>query len=55
MSTMSNDECPDSEWGHSWIVGMMYVHNDDLESVATRRRVECERCEYVYQPKGVRL
>src|SRR5574341_560762 len=33
--------------GHVWIAGMMYVHEEDLGAVASVRRVECERCEYV--------
>lgn len=46
---MDNYECPDSDYGHSWVAGMMNVHSEDVESVAAVRPVECERCEYVYQ------
>ena len=48
---MTNDECPESPYGHRWVAGMMYVHDEDVESVAAVRPVECERCEYVYQVK----
>lgn len=33
---------------HSWVAGMVYVHDEDLDMVARMRRVECERCETVY-------
>lgn len=33
--------------GHVWVAGFMYVHEEDLRSVASVRRVECGRCGYV--------
>ncbi len=38
----------DSECRHSWVAGMMHVHDEDLETVAAMRQVECEKCEAVY-------
>lgn len=35
---------------HRWVAGMMYVHDEDLVSVARVRNVECERCEEVVGP-----
>jgi hypothetical protein len=37
------DECL-----HSWVSGMMYVNDEDLDTVAQTRTVECEKCEMVY-------
>lgn len=45
----TNDDCPGSDYGHTWVAGIMRVHDEDVESVAAVRPVECERCEYVYQ------
>lgn len=39
------------ECRHSWVAGMMYVHDEDLDAVARMRTVECERCEVVYSPE----
>lgn len=33
---------------HTWVAGMMYVHAEDVASVAVIRDVACERCEKVY-------
>lgn len=46
------DECL-----HSWVGGMIYVHDEDLESVARERAewggtVECEKCDAIYVPDG---
>jgi hypothetical protein len=43
---------------HSWVAGMMYVHDEDLDAVYAARSargetIECERCEAVYTPRGV--
>jgi hypothetical protein len=51
---MDNDNCPYSEYGHSWEAGMMHVHDEDVESTARARRafgetVECGQCDHVYQ------
>jgi hypothetical protein len=35
---------------HSWVAGMMYVHDEDLVTIAAMRPVECERCETVIGP-----
>jgi hypothetical protein len=35
---------------HVWVAGMMYVHDEDVESVAAVRPVECERCEVPFSP-----
>lgn len=47
------DECD----RHSWVAGMMHVHDEDLESVVEARSargetVECQHCEAKPQ-KGV--
>lgn len=39
--------------GHDWVAGMMSVHPEDLETVATARaasgsKVECQACEATY-------
>lgn len=44
-----NDNCPESEYGHSWVADMMHVHDEDVVSVAAAREVECQYCEYVYR------
>jgi hypothetical protein len=33
---------------HSWVAGMMYVHDDDLDTVAETRAVICEDCDMKY-------
>lgn len=43
-----NDVCPASEYGHSWVAGMMVVDPEDLATIAATRMVECEKCEYIY-------
>lgn len=52
---MSRDEdCPESDIGHNWVAGMMYVSNEDIEQVARARQAagesapECEYCEATY-------
>jgi hypothetical protein len=43
---------------HSWVAGMMCVHEEDLATVAAMRAAsgsslpECERCELVYDPQN---
>lgn len=38
---------------HTPVAGMMYVDDEDLDSVARARgKVECERCDMVYRPGG---
>lgn len=32
---------------HAWVAGFMYVHAEDLATVAAVRSVECEKCERV--------
>lgn len=34
---------------HSWVAGMMYVHEEDVASIARNRHVECEKCEISYE------
>jgi len=34
---------------HAWVAGMMYVHPEDLDYVASVRPVACEKCDEVYQ------
>jgi hypothetical protein len=36
---------------HAWVAGMMYVHPEDLLSVAAAREVECEKCELIFRPQ----
>jgi hypothetical protein len=36
------------ECRHSWVAGMLYVSDEDLDTVAASRTVECEKCEAVY-------
>lgn len=38
----------DEECRHSWVAGMMHVHDEDLDAVAAVRQVECEYCEAIY-------
>lgn len=33
---------------HSWTAGMMMVHDEDVESVAELRDVNCEKCDKSY-------
>lgn len=33
---------------HSWVGGMMYVSDEDLDAVSAVREVTCERCDTVY-------
>lgn len=39
---------------HSWVAGMMHVHDEDLETVARMRPVTCEKCDDTYQVSAVR-
>lgn len=41
-----------SECRHSWVAGMMYVADEDLETVAAMRSVTCEYCDAEYSPDG---
>lgn len=41
----------DCLYGHAWVAGMMDVHDEDVHEVAAIRRVECERCEHIYDPE----
>lgn len=38
------------ECEHSWVAGLMYVHDEDLDAVAKIRPITCERCDAVYDP-----
>lgn len=42
---------------HSWTAGMVYVHDEDLETVAKERPVTCEVCDLVYghKPKPIKV
>lgn len=45
--------CPsESACRHSWTAGMLYVDDEDLETVSAVRAVECEKCETVYVREG---
>lgn len=44
-----NDLC--DKYGHIWISGTMIVIEPDVAFVAKINKVECERCEHVYDPK----
>jgi len=33
---------------HSWVGGMMVIHEEDLDYCASVREVTCERCDEVY-------
>lgn len=33
---------------HAWVAGMCYVSDEDVESIAATRHVECEKCEATY-------
>jgi len=39
---------------HSWVAGMMVVAEEDLDTVAAIRPVECEKCEATY-PRSITL
>jgi hypothetical protein len=41
----------ENECRHSWVAGMMYVDDEDLDYIAANRKVECEKCEEVYVPQ----
>lgn len=49
------EECPQSSHGgtHAFVSGMMYVHEEDVISVASRREIECQECEKIIGPKDV--
>lgn len=54
MNNALNDICPYSEYGHDWVAGDMYVHDEDVMSCAEARAVygetvECRNCDHVYQ------
>ena len=34
---------------HLWTSGMMYVSDEDLDTIATNRAVTCETCDAVYK------
>lgn len=34
---------------HQGVAGMMYVHYEDLDTVAAVREVECEGCDMIYR------
>lgn len=34
-----------SKCRHTWVAGMMYVHDEDVETVAAERHVSCEKCD----------
>jgi hypothetical protein len=36
---------------HSWVGGMMHVHEEDLKKSAATRKVECEKCNLIYGQK----
>jgi hypothetical protein len=40
----------DTTCRHSWVAGMMYVHDEDLATVAAVRTVECEHCDVTVGP-----
>jgi len=42
---------------HSWVAGMMHVHDEDLETVSKMRPVTCEVCDLVYgsKPKKIKV
>jgi hypothetical protein len=46
---------PPEECRHSWVAGIMYVHDEDLDAVYAARQefggtIDCEKCEKVYTP-----
>jgi NAD-dependent dihydropyrimidine dehydrogenase PreA subunit len=48
--------CPQSRFkgAHSFVAGMMVVHQEDVIYVASRRKIECERCEKAVGPNDVK-
>lgn len=36
---------------HSFVAGMMYVHDEDVITISTNRDVECERCKLLLTPR----
>jgi hypothetical protein len=42
---------------HSWVAGMMHVHDEDLDTVSKERPVSCEVCDLVYgrKPKKIKV
>jgi hypothetical protein len=39
---------------HSWVAGMMHVHDEDVESVAATRAVTCDKCDCRYVDRNAR-
>lgn len=37
---------------HSWVAGMMRVHDEDVESVAASRPVDCQKCHRPYSERN---
>lgn len=33
---------------HEYVAGMMVVNSEDLESISSSRKVECQQCDHVY-------
>lgn len=50
------EPCPQTREGtpHNFVAGMMYVNQEDVITVASRREIECEECEKIIGPKDVR-
>lgn len=45
--TEETEECR-----HSWVAGMIYVADEDLDTVAANRPVKCEYCDATYRPQS---
>lgn len=52
----NGQKCPEGKClgeeykSHTWVAGMMYVHNEDVATIARNRLVECEKCGISYSP-----
>lgn len=39
---------------HTWLSGMMHVHDEDVDHVAATRKIECGNCDATMGPGGTR-
>lgn len=51
-----SEETEPKDCRHSYVAGMLYVHDEDLDTIAETRKakglspIECEKCDKVYDP-----
>lgn len=47
------DKFFDNECCHVWVAGMLYVADEDLITVSSRRSVECEECGVLFDESTI--